>query len=44
MENMEKGLVIRSESEVIVNLTLRLDSHTKGHIETEFGRINFGLS
>lgn len=40
MENMEKGLVIRSESDVLVNLTLRLNSQTKGHIETEFGQID----
>ena len=36
----KKGLVIRSESDVIVNLTLRLNSQTKGHIETEFGQID----
>lgn len=36
----KKGLVIRSESDVLVNLTLRLNSQTKGHIETEFGQID----
>ena len=36
----KKGLVIRSESDIIVNLTLRLNSQTKGHIETEFGKID----
>lgn len=35
----KNGLVIRSESQVVVNLTLRLNSHTKGHIDTEFGKI-----
>lgn len=35
----KNGLIIRSESEITVNLTLRLNSSTKGHIETEFGEI-----
>ena len=33
----KKGLVIRSESDIIVNLTLRLNSQTKGHIEIKAG-------
>lgn len=36
----ENGLVIHSESEVVVHLTLRLNGHTKGHIDTEFGKID----
>lgn len=36
----ESGLVIRSESEIVVNLTLRPQRKTKGHIETTFGIID----
>ena len=33
----EKGMVIRSEADYILELTLRFNCMTKGHVETEFG-------
>ncbi len=36
----EKGLVIESISEVRVNLTLKENALTKGHVETEYGIID----
>lgn len=35
-----KGLIIQSQVEAFVSLTLKLNSMTKGHIDTEFGRID----
>lgn len=35
----EKGVVVQSHSSVRVLLTLKEDAVTRGHIETEFGRI-----
>lgn len=34
------GLIIISKADYILELTLRLNARTKGHLETEFGRID----
>ena len=36
----KNGMIIKSEADYILELTLRLNNTTKGHIETEFGTID----
>lgn len=35
----KKGLIIQSDSDISVHLTLKERAQTKGHIDTEYGRI-----
>lgn len=36
----EKGMVVRSRSEIDVNLTFKEETKTKGRIDSEFGRMD----
>ena len=36
----EKGMVVRSHSEIDVNLTFKEETKTKGRIDSEFGRMD----